>query len=99
MLRRFTEQHQQEKDEEEENGGSSNDEEDKHSTLDEDEEAENDERCRECNKRIYNYNLEWWCCCGYGLCAACRPFSALNHVCGCPKARKSAHSKRTQKNK
>jgi hypothetical protein len=81
-------------------------EEDKHSSSDEDQEEQHsqdqieyDERCQECKKRISDHASEWWCDCGYGLCADCQPGLSLNHVCGCPAVRKGASSKRINKKK
>lgn len=76
---------------------SASDEEDKHS--DSEGEPEQDEECQECAKSIYKEDYDWWCDCGYGLCAGCQPRLAFNHVCGCPRVRKSAPSKRKIKEK
>lgn len=89
--------------------GGKSDEEEKHSNLDPHEEStapgkatyDKDDMCQECGEPIWGERSdEWWCDdCGYGLCADCRPDSALNHVYGCPNARKSVLSKRTKNTK
>lgn len=86
-----------------EHGGTS-DEEDKHSSSDEEEESTrgriiNDDTCQRCDEPISDESPdEWWCNCGYGLCADCRSGLALDHLYRCPTARKRLLSKRTKKN-
>jgi len=49
---------------------------------------------------------DWWCYCGYGLCADCRVGSSHGHLLACnfaykrvhEKVDRNAHSKRKQKN-
>ena len=76
---------------------SSEDEEDKHSSQggsDSESDTEPDNECRDCSERLLE-GSDWWCSnCGYGLCADCRPGSALSHLYGCSKAYKSILNKR-----